>query len=311
MKSKNILIFSIVLLIIVLLVTFYSVYKKKTEKSDSYGYLHNLGEKVTIETDMNYLDEYKDNIIDSEVKEVDYEMFFDDSTMYGKVFINESYELYITNGFTNENYKISNVKFKTLYKSLVSYERSLIVYAISQDGDLYKIMLNENDIKHIKNYKIETVSKVSKFTNLQIYSHACTDTSLVVLCEDNKMYDVKSGLLYSTTYKKFFDKYLIFDDKSLTDSKGRKIINFLNEQVKIRGIIETNNDEFENCDKVLFFTTTDELLYLYDENNTYIYIRAVKSVENVDAFKAKMNFYKGKSWEFEGHYTYYEDGEWN
>lgn len=311
MKNKNILIFSIVLLIIVLLVTLYSVYRKKAEKSDSYGYLHNLGEKVTIETDINYLDEYKDNIIDNEVKEVDYEMFFDDTTIYGKVFINESHELYITNGFTKENYKINTVKFKTLYKSLASYAKSLIVYAISQDGDLYKIVLNENNIKHVKDYKIETVSKVLKFTNLQIYSYACTEPSLVVLCVDNKMYDVKSGLLYSTTYKKFFDKYLIFDDKSLTNSKGKKIINFLNEQVKIRGFIETNNDEFEKSDKVLFFTTTDELLYLYDENNTYIYVRAVKSVENVDAFKAKMDFYKGKSWEFEGHYTYYVNSEWN
>ena len=68
MKNKNILIFNIVLLVIVLLVTLYSVYRKKAEKSDSYGYLHNLGEKVTIETDINYLDEYKDNIIDNEVK---------------------------------------------------------------------------------------------------------------------------------------------------------------------------------------------------------------------------------------------------
>ena len=67
--------------------------------------------------------------------------------------------MYVYEKNKNENYRISNEKFTTLYTNndSINFFR---YYGISENGDLYTIYLQEADIQKIKVEKIATNLKV-------------------------------------------------------------------------------------------------------------------------------------------------------
>ena len=91
---------------------------------------------------------------------------------------------------------------------------------------------------------------------------------MVVLGDDNKMYDVDSGLLYRPDYKKYYDKYIVFPDDTITNYDGRRFLDFDGYFVEIAGfIVYEDTDTFlKNSNGVLIVGKDGFLMYLYDNN---------------------------------------------
>lgn len=99
MKKHNILKLIIVLLVIFLIVITFLVFKDK-DTLDNVGHIITLTDNANIDSNINYLELYKDNIINEKYTSYDYEIIKTDSTLYGKVYIDLDGYLNITNDFT-------------------------------------------------------------------------------------------------------------------------------------------------------------------------------------------------------------------
>ena len=84
MKKNIFLKITIVAIIIILLVITYFVFFTKHDTLDDIGYLIDLKENVVLDDSIDYLNVYKDNIIDENITSYNYEILHNDDSLYGK-----------------------------------------------------------------------------------------------------------------------------------------------------------------------------------------------------------------------------------
>ena len=164
MKKNIFLKITIVAIIIILLVITYFVFFTKHDTLDDIGYLIDLKENVVLDDSIDYLNVYKDNIIDENITSYNYEILHNDASLYGKIYIDNEGYLNITDDFTNSIKKITKEQYTSLYRN-IGYTDKLIVYALTTDKKLYKIVLNSPDISNLKYYELYFNSEVVKFTS--------------------------------------------------------------------------------------------------------------------------------------------------
>ena len=87
MKKNIFLKITIVAIIIILLVITYFVFFTKHDTLDDIGYLIDLKENVVLDDSIDYLNVYKDNIIDENITSYNYEILHNDASLYGKIYI--------------------------------------------------------------------------------------------------------------------------------------------------------------------------------------------------------------------------------
>lgn len=309
MKNKKIIILLIALSVIVLSVTIYAAFFRKKIVYDDGETLLKLDNKIEFNSTIDYLSDYKDYIINNDITTFNFDIILDNESLYGKIYLDEEKFPHIMNTKTNQNYKFMNIKFKTLYQVIALGSEKLEAYGITEDGDVYRFILDEPNINSIKHYKMNNISNVSKFTNLKVESYECSLLSTVVLGNDNKMYDVDSGLLYRPDYKKYYDKYIVFPDDTISNYDGRSFLDIDNYLVEIAGfIVYEDSDVFlKNSNGVIIVAKDGFLMYLYD-NNLYMFDKATINIDN-DYEKNTVNieFFDKTKKSLKGYYKSYHE----
>ena len=309
LKNKKVLILLIALFIIVLSITIYaSFFREKNVYDDGESPLK-LDEKIDLISNIDYLNEYKDNVINDNNTLFEFDIILDKDSLYGKIYIDEEKFPHIVNTKTNQDYKFMNIKFKTLYQIATLGVQKLEAYGITENGDVYRFILDDASINSIKYYKMNNIANASKFTNLKVECYECSILGMVVLGDDNKMYDVDSGLLYRPDYKKYYDKYIVFPDDTITNYDGRRFLDFDGYFVEIAGfIVYEDSDVFlKNSNGVLIVAKDGFLMYLYD-NNLYMFDKAAINIDN-DYEKNTVNieFFDKTKKSLKGYYKGYHE----
>ena len=299
MKKNIFLKITIVAIIIILLVITYFVFFTKHDTLDDIGYLIDLKENVVLDDSIDYLNVYKDNIIDENITSYNYEILHNDASLYGKIYIDNEGYLNITDDFTNSIKKITKEQYTSLYRN-IGYTDKLIVYALTTDKKLYKIVLNSPDISNLKYYELHFNSEVVKFTSLNVNTVSSNEISPIVLCNDNKMYVADYGLVYNPNYYEFYSKYIILDDNTVALTNGKQLVDPQNAKIKVVGYIEFDENIFDKDPAIAFITNIGELVYMYSENELYEYNKLIKSLEGQDELKA--TFYDNTWLKIKGNY---------
>lgn len=308
-KNKKVLILLIALFIIVLSITIYAAFFREKNVYDDGESPLKLDEKIDLISNIDYLNEYKDNVINDNNTLFEFDIILDKDSLYGKIYLDEEKFPHIVNTKTNQDYKFMNIKFKTLYQIATLGVQKLEAYGITENGDVYRFILDDASINSIKYYKMNNIANASKFTNLKVECYECSILGMVVLGDDNKMYDVDSGLLYRPDYKKYYDKYIVFPDDTITNYDGRSFLDFDNYLVEIAGfIVYEDSDVFlKNSNGVLIVAKDGFLMYLYD-NNLYMFDKAAINIDN-DYEKNTVNieFFDKTKKSLKGYYKGYHE----
>lgn len=299
MKKNIFLKITIVAIIIILLVITYFVFFTKHDMLDDIGYLIDLKENVVLDDSIDYLNVYKDNIIDENITSYNYEILHNDASLYGKIYIDNEGYLNITDDFTNSIKKITKKQYTSLYRN-IGYTDKLIVYALTNNSKLYKILLDSTDINNTKYYELHFKNQVVKFTSLNVNTVSSNEISPVVLCNDNKMYVADYDLLYNTNYYEFYDKYIIFDDNTIALTNGKVIVDAFGDNVKAYAYILFNEKIFESNPNIAIVSDKGELIFKYSENEIYSYHKLIKSITGNDVLK--LEFYDDTYLTFKGNY---------
>ena len=310
LKNKKILILLITISIIVLSVTIYAAFFREKIVYDDGESPLKFDEKIDLISNIDYLAEYRENIINDDSTSFEFDIILDNDSLYGKIYLDEEKYPHIVNTKTNHDYKFMNIKFKTLYQIIALGEEKLESYGITEDGEVYRFILDKPNINDLKHYKMNNITKANKFTNLKVDCYECSIVSTVVLGDDNKMYDIDSGLLYRPDYKKFYDKYIVFPDDTITNYDGRRFLDFDGYFVEIAGfIVYEDTDKFlRNSNGVLIVAKDGFLMYLYD-NNLYMFDKAAINIDNDYANNnVKIEFFDKTEKSLKGYYkNYYEE----
>lgn len=299
MEKKNILKIILIVFIIFLVVVTFIAFNYTKEDLDNIGHIIKLDKTLSTEYEIDYLNEYKDNIIDENNLSYTYEILHSDASLYGKVYIDNEGYLIISNDFTNSTRKVNDEKYVTLYRN-IGYTDKLIVYALTNNSKLYKILLDSTDINNVKYYELHFKNQVLKFTSLNINTVSSNEISPVVLCSDNKMYVADYDLLYNTNYYEFYDKYIIFDDNTIALTNGKVIVDAFGDNVKAYAYILFNEKIFESNPNIAIVSDKGELIFKYSENEIYSYHKLIKSITGNDVLK--LEFYDDTYLTFKGNY---------
>lgn len=300
MKSRKIVIFLLIVVVILLLSATYLNFFYSPKEDENIGYRLDLGSKVEF-SNINYSEKYKDNIINENILSYEYEIIQSESVLYGKVYIDKDGYLYITDELKNAKRKLNDVKFKTLYKEIST--NRLNVYALSNSGIVYKILLETTNMEDVKFHKIDFDKKIVKFTSLLIRMTGSNTVGLVVLCDDDKMYDVETKLLYQEEYTKLYDKYIVYSDNTVSTLNGDMLVGYDHKNIKLVGYVQFNEDIFREKPEIGLITTNDDLVFLQDEKHLYIYNKEIKSIEQIDGEKIQIIYKDNTYHEIKGYYT--------
>lgn len=300
MKSRKIVIFLLIVVVILLLSATYLNFFYSPKEDENIGYRLDLGSKVEF-PNINYSEKYKDNIINENILSYEYEIIQSESVLYGKVYIDKDGYLYITDELKNAKRKLNDVKFKTLYKEIST--NRLNVYALSNSGIVYKILLKTTNMEDVKFHKIDFDKKIVKFTSLLIRMTGSNIVGPVVLCDDDKMYDVETKLLYQEEYTKFYDKYIVYSDNTVSTLNGDMLVGYDHKNIKLVGYVQFNEDIFREKPEIGLITTNDDLVFLQDEKHLYIYNKEIKSIEQIDGEKIQIIYKDNTYHEIKGYYT--------
>lgn len=314
MKKNKIIKLIIIQLVIIVVVTLIIAFSYKKKTYDNLGYIISINDKVNYTTNIDYVNEYKDLIVSNNNKNIDYEIMHDDSVLYGKVYIDDTKNIIVTDGFTKKE-KIFSGNYETIYRKNVLNDK-LVFYALTSDNRVYKFILDTTNIDDIKNYEIKTEKKVKNFVDVSINSISSTETIPVVLCDDDKMYILGSPILYSEEYYQLFDDFIVFEnDLTVTTMDGvilkdttenpiklwafSKLGEPIFEKNKLSEIVkETGHEQLNENPKAILFTDKGELLFLNSENELFYYNKIVKNLKL--GSKLEISFYDDTTLELDG-----------
>lgn len=294
-KNKIILLVSL-LVIIVAFVVFLTIYRFEVYDNEKNYFTWTL---VSTQKDNKNISEtldketYKEYIIEEDIKKLDYTFLEQNKSITGTIYIGNDEYLYISDVNSNINYKLSTIKFKTMYTKDIEYEKGIYVYLITENGKLYYYSLETNDIRKGALNEVPFPNKVLKFTSLDFRRDAFeTYNTLFVLADDGNIYDVASKLRFDFKIKSLYGNLYVFDDNTMTNEYGRILVDENNIPYKIKNIFETGLDnEFTGENTRLIITENNELLYM-NSNTDYVY-KYARKVKSVD-FDVNNPYIKGK-----------------
>lgn len=295
--KKNII--YIILLIVILLVIY--ILNIRTENENKY-IINNIGSEKKYDYGINYKEEYKEYIINDNIKEVSYSIANETDVMYGRVYISSNNKLYITDELNNKTYLLLDEEVLTIYNPFEDITMCSI-YAITKGGELYHVGLSQPYIKEKYSKKIELEYKVTNFTNLKFnsYNNAVYD-SVVVLTDDGNMYDTSSLTVYNPNSLNVFGKYLIHVSNEISNFNSEFFVDKDNNYYKVKTIIISNNpiNELEGNPTIVIITEDNKLIYTF-ENKVYEYSENVKKIRIDNNNKIILEFEKYKI-DIDGYY---------
>lgn len=305
MNKKNIVL-KIVIALLSILIVGLTIYKllNNNNNNEKNNKINSVGNLVQYTHDIQYIDAYKDNVINDIITNVEYNITSGNDVLYGEYFIADNSKLYITNKINNNKYLALDKNVKTIYSNKEGINSSSI-YVITEDKKLYYINLTEPNINSLIVKEILTPSPVLNFTNLKINSFIGDTLSVVVLCEDNKMYYSNPIIEYNDNIIEIMDKYIVYPDGVITNINGNVLINENNSFYVAKNIIYANEPikELEYNPNLIIITEDDKLIYLIDSDKTFEYSLSVEYVALDDDNNIKIIFEDNSELVFEGYYN--------
>lgn len=274
MKKRNILmIISIVILFLVFVIMLLSFNRRTDKIVSQFEYVKLSNDLIKIEDESS---SYEDQIITNNVLEYDYEIIKENSNLYGRIYIENSF-VYVSNDLLNTKHKVSNEKFVTLYMNY-SNKDSLVVYGLSNNNEVYKFELDSTDIEDVKDTKLNLNEKIKSFVRARNSCLECTTVFASVLSESNKVLVADNGLLLSDSYMNLYNRYLIDVDRNLYNINGRKIVDSKKNNIKISKYIILN--DVDDKYKLILISDNNEMLFLYDNDTIAIYNNKITTIFN-------------------------------
>lgn len=298
-KRKITIIIILILALITLALTIYAKKEKNIKPVEEHKFLyHNKlsnAKKDLIYSDTLDKDTYSNEIINEQRTNINYNFYDDKKSIVGKIYIDDDKYLNITNTNENDILRLPGIKFRTMYLKEVKYNDGIYLWLISEDNDLYCVSLTSNNIKETKLTKIDTKYKVLNFTNLNFDSDLLpSGNTLFVLEEDGNIYEITSGLRYTSEIKSIFDNILVFKDNTIANIYGNVFENKEGKLYKIKYVFNSKPSEvLKNHEALLIITDDNKLISaLYDEKLNYVheFSKKIKSIN----FEKNVPFVNGK-----------------
>ena len=304
MKGKNKLyIVMIILLIILIIVSFCS--KILLDKSDaSSSSINYLGDDIKKTYEIDYMSKYKDSIIYEVNSQISYSLTDEKYSLYGKIFIGKNKKLYISNEIIGEGYLLLDDNIKSIYKNEDDSIYGFVFYVLTENGKVYEIHLYSTDITKKEINEISLPSKAKYFTNAKVKSYFGYSTSgVVVMCEDNNMYYVPSGVMYSENIINIFDKYFIYEDHAITNSNRKTLVDSNGKYYYVDMIFMAKSpvSNLEYSPSILIFTEDDKLIYMIDDSKVLEYESKVDKLDYLNN-GISIKFKNGKTIKIDGYY---------
>ncbi len=285
MKKNGIIIIVIALILVMIgLLTIYK-FNKPVSKEDLINRTLTIIELKNRKKDIVYSDvldkeTYKEEILPDR-KEIEYTFYDDKKTIEGKVYLNETGDLYISNDNNYESIRVPGPKFKTMVTDSSDYSNGIYVYLISNDNKLYYFGLLSNNIKNVELKEIPIKFKALSFVDIGFDADKVPGMyKLFVLADDGNIYEAFSGLRYKEDIKSIFDFILAFDDKTMTNQLGNILEDKNGNPYKIKYIFyaEPNKDYIED-DSIIVITEDNRMVtLLYGDSYTFAYEDPIKVV---------------------------------
>ena len=252
-----------------------TVYKYYYDKDFEYDY--NELKKITKDMDKVSTEDYKDKIVEDNIS-YDYQFTIEDNTIFGNVYIGTDDKLYITNKKEDTFYKVSDIEFNTLFVKK-EYPDGLYLYLISKENKLYLFSLDTTDIDNSIVEEIYTDFLVKSFVDIEYKNDNFEPiNSIFVLSIDNVIYDAYSNVPYNPKTLCLDNKYLIYDDKTITDIEGYSFVDSNEYQYKIKYFFYVYEQGIL-MDSIIV-TEDDRLIYI-DEDNWYV-VEVKQKIKNIE-----------------------------
>lgn len=284
MNKKKIILLITLLVIIIIFIVSLTIYKFIIYDVEKNYYIWTRIE--TRKKYENYEDEldkdiYKDYIIEEDKNKIEYTILDDSKSIKGNVYIGNDKCLYISDWINNLTYKISTIKFKTMYAKDIDYKSGIYIYLISNDNKLYYYFLETNNIKDGIINEIVMPYDVVGFTTLDLTRDAFeTKNTLFILASDGNVYDVTGEIRYNKKVKSLYGNLYVFDDNTMTNQFWNVLEDENKNPYKIKYVFETFEDnEFTGENTKIIITDNNEMLVLNDDMEyVYKFSRKVKRV---------------------------------
>ena len=305
MKKKNIILVATISVVAILLIGLsiykFKYYKKETNSDEnrviSKEHYFLKSEIIQIKENIitNTLDKttYSENIINNDLKETDFNFFDDKKSISGKIYIGVDKYLYILNNNSNDIYRVSTIKFKTMYIKDYKYMDGIYISLLGEDNKIYIMALTSNDItKAVLVPAYTSIEYATNFVNASIKSDVYGDGNTVfVLSKDGNIYDAVSGIRYNENIISLYNKIYVFDDNTMTNIWGEQIQDKNQSNYKIKYVFYTQGDsQFVEKERVVIITEDDRFIYLdKDIYNVYEFNKKVKEIR----FDKKVPYVEG------------------
>lgn len=282
MKNKSLIVLLSLFVIFFFLVSYnrFFVYNTKREDvnkntpNDAGYYIVN-----SIENEYNFdaikdQETYKENIIKEAVLNIEYQLIREQIIYNSNIFIDKDRKLYVN--IDKKPYKLSDEKFTTLYLDY-QYNSIVCVYAITNNNDLYKILINGEKKENVLIYKINLKYKVTNFTDLNIPNEDGITHTLILLATDGNMYDNLIGTRYIPTKMCFDSTYYIYEDNSISNEFRQSFGKY-----KIQYLLMLDPEEkniFYGNPSSIIITDNNNIIYM--SGNSSILYESKSVIENI------------------------------
>lgn len=298
MNKKKLL---IIIIIILLFFSAISIYKykiydvnkmiKTNDMFNKYS-INKIKENKKIEEEILDKNKYKDSIINENLLSIDYNFYMEEKTIFGKIYIDSNKNLYISDTNNKLSYKISNIKFKTMFKRDYPY-KYINLFLISEDNELYILLLKTNDIKKAELTKIKTNYEIISFADIDInYDIFGSGRLIFVLSADGNIYNAINGIRYNENTISLYNKFFVHDDNTITTTHGKLLQDENNNNYKIKYVFNTFEDNTIFPENSIILITDDNQLIYVDNEDKYVF-GYKKIIKNI-IFNEKKPYTKSK-----------------
>lgn len=281
MNKKLVSIIIILILFVVILSIYkYNCYDTKNEHYFDYTEIKNIKRDVE-KSEVIDKDIYSDKIINENLLSIDYNFFYNEESITGKVYIGLDKYLYITDINNNSVYRVSSTKFKTLYAKDYEYE-VVYIYLISMDNKLYFMELGQNDIRQVHIEEITANLGITNFVEIDFTSDMYQPgNTLFVLAENGNIYDIGSATRYREDIVSLFNNIYVYGDKTMSNVSGYMLEDKNGDYYKIKYIFYTSADnEFTTENTIIIITEDNKFLYVDgDVTHVYEFDKKVSAIE--------------------------------
>lgn len=274
--KKNIMSKILISLLIIFMVvlTIYKFFYKKEETKEHYFVSSEIKEfKTNDETAINDLEKYKNNIINESQNKINFNFFHKNESITGYVHIGEDKKLYIYDKVNNINHLVSTNKFKTMYAKDYKYIDGVYIYLIGEDGKVYILNLESNNVNDAYLYDYPFKVKFTNFVDIELNNDMFpVGNTLFALTDTGKIYDVNTGLRYDERTISLYNQIYVYHDKTMTNEMGHLIMNNKGELYKIKYVFSThsNNEMFKDITPIIIVTENNEFIY-FNQEMMYVY----------------------------------------